>query len=181
VGAHCVLWFEGGDGVRSVMFFRERGAIVHGWGGVLVVHVSLRVVVVVGACCTPWFVVQVVVWVFGRGPWDLHFVLSVERERGSSLTGRTKTTNNDEYHRRSSSGCHVAIGMWHLVCRPSCTSPSLVVVHGHCRSSFSNGRPSSWTLPSTWHARVNRWRATSTVSQCRLLAVAGIVGERGMK
>jgi hypothetical protein len=161
------------------VFVRERGAVVRGWGGRRRPRElegggrggrSLRAVVR-GS--------RVVGWVFGRGLWRLYFILSVERERGFSLTGRTKTTNDDEYHRRSSSGCHVAIGTWHLVCRPSYTSPSLVVVHGRRRSSFRDGRPSSWTLPSTWHARVNRRRATSTVSWCRLLAVAGVGGERG--
>jgi hypothetical protein len=107
VGARCALSFEGGDG-RSVMVVRERGAIIRGWEGCRC-PCELEGVgrggrslgaVVRGS--------RVVGWVFGCGPWDLDFVLAMERARGHSPKERRQRTTI--YYRRSSSGCHVAIG-----------------------------------------------------------------------
>jgi hypothetical protein len=89
-GACCVLMFKGGGG-------GERSVAVL-WGcrwGVVVVCVSLRVVVV-GAHCMLWFK--------GGGGGCSVVVLSME---GSTLTERTKTTNDDEYHCCSLTGCHI--------------------------------------------------------------------------
>jgi hypothetical protein len=47
----------GGRGGRWVVVVRERGAVVCGWG-VVVVRASSRVVDVVGARCALWFVVR---------------------------------------------------------------------------------------------------------------------------
>jgi hypothetical protein len=68
-------------GVRSWLFVRGGPSFVG--GKVVVVRASSRVLVVVGA---RWLVrgSRVVGWVFGCGPWDLDFVLAMERARGHS-------------------------------------------------------------------------------------------------
>jgi hypothetical protein len=50
-------WAFVADGGRWVVVVRERGAVVCGWG-VVVVRASSRVVDVVGARCALWFVVR---------------------------------------------------------------------------------------------------------------------------
>jgi hypothetical protein len=98
----------------------ERGAVIHGWEG----RRCPRELEGVGRGGRSLGAVvrgsRVVGWVFGCGPWDLDFVLAMERARGHSPKERRQRTTI--YHRRSSSGCHVAIGTWHLVSQPSCTS-----------------------------------------------------------
>jgi hypothetical protein len=46
VGAHCVLYFEGGDGCLVMVI----------GGGVIFVHASSKVVVMVGNHCALWFI-----------------------------------------------------------------------------------------------------------------------------
>jgi hypothetical protein len=68
----------------------ERGAVVHGWGG----RCCPRKLEGVGRGGRSLGAVvcgsRVVGWVFGRGPWDLDFVLAVERERGHSPKERRR-------------------------------------------------------------------------------------------
>jgi hypothetical protein len=160
------------------VFVRERGAVVRGW--VVVVRTSSRVVVVVGARCAPWFVV--------RGWWGAWSVvvrsacISCYQWKGrggphSPEEQRQRTMMNIIVIRRlgatSQSGC----GTWCVdLPTPPLRSSSFMVV---AVRRFAMGVRRPGRCHRRGMPRVNRRRATSTVSWCRLLAVAGVGGERG--
>jgi hypothetical protein len=95
------------------------------------------------ACCGSWFE--------GGGGGYLVMVHGTciscykwKGREGSTLTEKMKTTNDNEYHHHSSSGCHVT---------DSNVAPGVSTLLHICHSSFRNVHPLSWMLPLTWHAR----------------------------